>query len=268
MVLKTASGDARPFLELVQARDRSAQRYFANQAEVICGAMTQSGLAYPFVSVPSIRSLISRELSAKNPEAACVWLQRYADFLRTLPGKVCRPVSFLNFLGIPGADTAPVMACLNAGPIDLIPDNILFADSKWYICDNEFFFDWEIPIDLILYRGISTLVHRLQKEICGMRASWKLLPFSGRFSRVVYIPEPWIPFLPSQNVSLATLGRWGHAFEASIIPDASPSYLSTQIRALTGETLPSWAPATELIQWMAGRTTAILRKTLTRLTRA
>jgi hypothetical protein len=267
LVLKTADAEARPFLETVASREASARRFFGSRAEVISGRLFEGGLVYPFVSEPSIRTKVANDLKALQTSAAIEWLKRYISFLESLPSRKCRPSRFLASLGLPASEFQDEARCLEAGPIDLIPDNILVGSTGWHICDHEFFFDWEVPLDLVVYRGISTLVHRLQAEICAPGATWRNITYSGHLKRLVRIPEPWIALLSGRQIPLSRLGRWSHAFEKSIIPDASPSYLSVQVLRLSGEILPPWAPISGLIGWMGTRAAKSLGKAWSRLVR-
>jgi len=254
LVIKRARKESMPFLSTVQARERAARRFFDGSASVVCGESAGvSELAYPFVPHPSLQALILERLDQRDPRAACDLLKNYSNFVRNLPSLRCVPHAFLNAFDLPENECATPVLCLKAGPIDLIPDNVLIGPNLWYICDNEFFFDFAVPVDLIIFRGVATLVNRLKSGIRSGSAPWDVVPFSGYARRRTYVPVPWIEVLAEMETSPRTLAKWSGAFERTALLEVASSCLCSEFLWRSGWRRPWWQTASDLFRWSVRR---------------
>ena len=224
-VVKRATAASGEFLKVIARREQEAAEYFDGHAEVVTGRLCGRELVYEFFDEPSLEVKMRESLQNGGEDAGSSWLDGYARFVRSLPSRLCRPVEFFRELGLPVESAGSSVTCLAMAPIDLIPSNILVGSGGWRICDNEFFFDWALPRDLVIYRGVTTLANRVQQSITSKERSWEIVPLSGGGRKTVFVPQPWLKVLKDLELSLRSLGEWSWRFEGTILYRSAPSFI-------------------------------------------
>mgnify|MGYP001393522998 CR=1 FL=1 len=252
-VVKRAAPPARSFLLTVQQREQAARRFFVGAAEVVCGQLAENALVYPWINHPTLQAQIAARLAARDAQAGLDKIKQYVAFIQKLPGSLGQPGEFLPALGLPPMRTSKPVKCLEAGHIDLIPDNILVGNLQWHLCDHEFFFDWAIPADLIVFRGLGTLVNRLQRQIRTPDAPWSVVPFSGYFRRQVFIPVSWTRILEPLELPAEKLSQWSTAFERTVLMKVASSCLHSRFLRQIGQPRSWWMTGRALGGWAASR---------------
>lgn len=261
-VVKRALAESQAFLTVIHHRDQQALRFFGGRAEAVCGELIGSSLIYPFVPHPTLQSLIAGKLEERQADVGLDLINAYIGFVRDLPGSRCIPREFLQALSLSEAQFGATVQCIDAGPVDLIPDNILVADNRWYICDNEFFFSWATPVELVLFRGIATLVNRLQRQIRAAAAPWRLIAFSGYGRHRSFIPDSWVDVFRENEIPLRVLAAWSYRFERTVLYECSRSSLCSTFLDRAGQKRAPWATVLDLGAWAVDRCMSLVRRPL------
>lgn len=253
-VVKRAGDPAIAFLRTIETREQAAEAFFGGTAATVGGVRSGNCLVYDFVAGESLEARISRALDEGSCDAGLEWIAEYAAFLEALPTMVVEPIEFFRYLGVknPRKEGGECI-CFSAGPVDLIPSNIIVSPDGWRVCDNEFFLDFPIPVDLVRYRGYATLASRVQAQIVKGKDRWGLVPFSGGGRTTIYIPAPWGTIWQRTRTSLRDLANWSWRFEATILTRSAPSYLRTQMLRLNGETESLPRSLTRWGNWMVAQ---------------
>jgi hypothetical protein len=218
-VKKAVNPEAIPLLSVIIEREQNAKEFFKDYAEVVTGILKDDCIEYPFLDFPSIEKQIEESLKKKDVHSTAELIRGYIQFLQRLPTIECYPDRFIAEFGIVATQINRPITCFTSGPIDCIPSNILVNKHSWRMIDHEWFFDFPIPIDLIIYRGIISLVYRLQDHIqaATSRQSPSVL-FDGYGKNRNYIPAAWLSLLQSNmTTSLQHLTDWNHLFQTQIL---------------------------------------------------
>ncbi len=166
-----------------------------------------------------MHELLAQEIKNGDSEFGRSWIDEYIRFLYKLPSNNCIPDEFIKELGISSNEIPKPVYCLNCGIIDCVPHNILIdqRSNKYYIIDNEFIYNFPIPIDFLIWRGISTLVYDLQDHIqshvCRERP---VVIFCGHGINRQYIPVSWLNILKKLEIPLTQQTPWSSAFQNKI----------------------------------------------------
>jgi malonyl-CoA O-methyltransferase len=231
-LLKTpATPEAQPFIGVIDEREELAERFFsgiAGIASVVRGKRKENGLEYPYLPWPTVEQRIAEVLRGGDEEAALPVLNEYLSVLRRLPSRSCVPEQFLEFIGSRPKASRPLF-CFTAGPVDLTPHNILAGDDGYHIIDNEFFFDFPVPVEFVVYHALSWLVLTRQNEIRANARHAPITPFSGLRGKT-YIPVAWAALFYELTVPLTTLDHWCRAFRQQIEIYPMPLYLHLRAR--------------------------------------
>jgi len=122
-----------------------------------------------------------------------------------------------EFLSMVGQDTTgdfkPKVECFSRGLLDLTPRNILVNGNRWIVIDNEWSFDFPIPVTFVLFRAIFELVVELQDEI--RRTTTKTRPAIGLLSRglrTYYYPKDWVRYIFDTKIDFEEMLRWETGF--------------------------------------------------------
>ena len=208
------------FLNEFIKRETLAKKYFGKEAKVVTARKEDNNLIYPYITFPNMIELLARSISDGDSEFGRKWIDEYIQFLYKLPADNCIPEEFMRALGISPDDIPKPVYCLNCGIIDCIPHNILIdqGSNKYYIIDNEFIYDFPIPVDFLIWRAISTLVYDLQDHIqsyvCEKRP---VVIFSGHGINRHYIPISWLNILKKLEIPIEQHTRWSSAFQNKIL---------------------------------------------------
>ncbi len=207
------------FLSEIVKRETLAKKYFGKEAEVVTAKFEDNNLIYPYITFPNMIELLARSISDGDSEFGKKWIDEYIQFLYKLPADNCIPEEFMRELEISPNEISEPVYCLNCGIIDCIPHNILIdqGSNKYYIIDNEFIYDFPIPIDFLIWRAINTLIYDLQDHIqsyvCEKRP---VVIFSGHGINRHYIPVSWLNILKELKIPLRQQTHWSSAFQNKI----------------------------------------------------
>jgi hypothetical protein len=217
-LLKTPAGkEAESFIEVIVRREQSAARFFTGNLSVVTGERKHGGLLYPYLRHPTFEKLVADRLISGDSDAALAIVTNYISLLRSLPARSCVPEEFLAFVNDPHPRISENLLCFSAGPIDLIPSNILVADGSYYAIDNEWFFDFPIPVDFVIYRGLTSMIFRLQREIRANAAQSAVTLFSGYGSKRAYLPQAWAGPMGALKPPLDRLNMWNSHFQQQVL---------------------------------------------------
>jgi hypothetical protein len=215
LIKSAATEIAKPFTKLIVKREQDNVDYLREHFEVLCGKLEGHRLRYEYLPYQSLAEMIALQLREGNCDEADTALKLYVDKLRALSSIKTYPSEFFAKIVQGAFDNEGVkMDCLTRGLVDLTPRNILVDGSRWVVIDNEWSFDFPIPVVFILFRAILELVVGLQTEI--HRTTKKTRPAIGlvtRGLRTYYYPEEWVRYVSDINVDLAEMLRWEKAFQ-------------------------------------------------------
>lgn len=123
-------------------------------------------------------------------------------------------------MGIAHREIRKPLRCFCCGIVDCVPHNILVDEKtgKWYIVDNEFTYDFPVPIDFLIWRAIGTLVvdlqEHIQSHVCERRP---VVLFSGHGKNREYMPLSWLDVLEGLEISPRQQARWSSAFQNTVV---------------------------------------------------
>lgn len=210
-----ASEIAEPFIRLIAEREKANVDYLKEHFEVLCGKFEGHRLKYEYLPYNSLENTIASQLREGNCDKADATLRLYVDKVRALKSVHTYPSEFFAKIAQEPFDNDGVKVdCLTRGLLDLTPRNIHVDGSRWIVIDNEWSFDFPIPVVFILFRAILELVVELQDEI--RRTTIKTRPAIGLLSRglrTYYYPEEWVRYVSDTNIDLAEMLRWEKAFQ-------------------------------------------------------
>jgi len=211
------------FIDVIEKREKSAVDFFKNHITVVRGTKQHEGLLYPFLPYPNLEKLMSDQLAFGDPDGGLSIINQYISLLHSLPTRSGISEDFLRFVGNPLSRIHDNILCFIAGPLDLIPSNILVAENSYYAIDHEWFFDFPIPVDFVIYRGLTSMIFRLQSKIRDNAGKSSVVLFSGYGKKRNYVPLTWAKLLGELKLPLDELNSWNSAFEAQVLL-SSPSF--------------------------------------------
>jgi hypothetical protein len=209
--------NARPFLESLLDKDSAAEKFFAGSARVLRGRRRDELVCYPRLECLSVCQSIANSLQKRDWSEVSKVFDSYINFLSGLPNGENTPVEFYDKFWIGHRERLSQIQCFTAGPMDCIPSNVLQSEDGLVIIDNEWFFDFPIPRELLTFRAIASLVFSLQREIVA--AAENGLPaalFSGYGTHRHYTPISWSKRLDLLTVPAPLLAKWNLAFEQTV----------------------------------------------------
>ena len=212
--------DAREFIHEIFHRDMLAKKYFGDRAEVACGELSGDSLIYPYIEFPMLVELIAKHIDDGDTEFGKSYVDEYRRFLLGLPIKRCVPGEFMKEFGIASREVSNPLQCLCCGVLDCIPHNIMVDEEhkKWHIVDNEWTFDFPVPVDFVIFRAISSLVMDLQTHIQSQVSQERpVIRFSGYGSHTHYMPLSWLDVLTNLETPLKQLASWSSAFQNAVL---------------------------------------------------
>jgi len=215
-ILGADNADSAKFLREIVVKEALAKKYFGDAADVVTGQLKDDRLIYPYMPFPAMSELIAEAINEGDPGFGRVWIDEYLRLLMKLPAQTCIPQEFVRELGISSHGVCDPVPCLCCGIIDCVPHNIMVDErsNKYYIIDNEFTYDFPVPIDFMIWRAVCTLVVNLQSQIqsnvCRARP---VVVFMGYGHNRHYIPLGWLDVLTSLDIPTEILVCWSSAFQ-------------------------------------------------------
>ncbi len=222
LVKSPAGCEAAQFPQIIANREQSAVQYFGSAAKVVTGTLEKDGICYPFLPCSTLEDLVVERLRLGAVKEADALLNEYCEFLRRLPSSRANPEGFLKAFGLSTKDVRGELVCLNAGPIDLVPANIIVAPDGWHLLDHEWFFDFAAPVDFIIYRGIATLVRNAQDFIQSNASANPVVLLAGYGRKRTYMPVSWLTIFDNCEISLKRMSYWNWRFQAQVLQCDTP----------------------------------------------
>jgi hypothetical protein len=219
-IKQAAVREAQPFLALLPERDLLARRYLEPWIEVVTGTADDRGVAYPHLPFHSLQHEIGCSLRAGSETKADYIVGEYCDFIRSLPQVRTCPAKFFETFGIQGCKPQRDLTCLTAGALDLVPANILRGPNSWYSVDHEWFFDFPVPIQFVIYRGVRTLLANLQDDI-QIHTAFHPGQVHPAGLRRRGVPEKWLAAVVEGEIPIDVMDRWEDHFQAYVLGSGS-----------------------------------------------
>jgi hypothetical protein len=215
IVIKTAETyKAEGFMQEIAKRETLARDFIKGKAEVITGRLEDFCLYYPYVNGASLKDLIADDLRSGCFDSGKSLIKDYARFLYDLPTTSCIPDDFMREFDISSKAIGKPVACLQKGLLDIIPRNIKVSNGTWYIIDNEWTYDFPVPVDYLVFRGIGTLVVELQALIQSMVSENRPVTiFWGYGKGREYIPLAWFGVLQEMRIPHDQMIAWETQFQ-------------------------------------------------------
>ena len=207
-----ASEKAKRFVKGIVAKERANAVHLKGHFDVHCGTLEQDCIKYDYLPYPSLADRMQLHMQEGNFEAAQDLLHKYAQKIEALETTFTVPEEFLMLVTNEGNYTSKTN-CLCRGLLDLTPKNILLNGNRWILLDNEWSFDFPIPIVFVLFRAIRELAFTLQGEI--RRITNQDIPALGVFAKglnTYYIPLVWVKYIINTNIGSRRMVEWEAGF--------------------------------------------------------
>lgn len=219
VVYKTAlTEEARCFLKQIIDSERKNVGYLERQFEVLCGTLDGNRIEYEYLPFPSLQDTIAEYLRHGDYVAANEIFNRYVDKLHSLETITIVPQEFFQTIVGNTSNKDLEMYCLSCGLLDLTPRNILIDGERWIVLDNEWSFNFPVPVSFVLFRAVFMMAIALQAEI--RRATCKLNPSLGVFKnglKAFYVPTRWIEHIVDWQGSFPRMLQWEAAFQTYVL---------------------------------------------------
>jgi len=207
--------EADTFLKTIAMRERANAKYLKGYFDVLCGHLKANCIEYEYLPYQSLHQKIQLELRENRVDKADELLKIYVQKVRALNRLHICPEEFLSMVSQGAVENYKLeVDCLSRGLLDLTPKNILVDTNKWIVVDNEWSFDFPVPMVFILFRAIEEMVIALQDEI--RRCTKKIRPAVGilaRGLRTYYFPEGWVKCVADTHISFAQMLQWEAGFQ-------------------------------------------------------
>jgi len=207
--------EAASFLRTIVEREAASRDYLDGQFCVLCGELADDRIEYGYLPYRSLREVIAEDLRHKRWDAANAVFNTYIHKLKALPAKRVVPLEFLRTIARGAGDGTIAVDCLCRGVIDLVPRNILIDGDRWIVLDNEWSFDFPIPLQFVLFRALLETSMALAPEICGAAAeSFPISDvFIAGFNKRYYVPVDWLQYLEQDGTRLSEMMEWEMGFQ-------------------------------------------------------
>jgi len=233
------SADNRQAMQFIRGfveREALAKEFFLGHAEVVSARLEGSNLYYPYLDAVTLEELIARAITSGASDSGKSLIMDYIRFIRSLPSESCVPEEFMQEFDIPSAEISEPVTCFTCAPIDCIPRNVMVGEKGWYVIDFEWMHGFAMPVDLLVYRAIFSLVCDLQPHIqAGASEKRPVTVFSG-YMNPHYVPLTWLDILRDIEIPLKSLSIWTSIFQnRAMLRHSSPPRirLKSNNRALT-----------------------------------
>ena len=201
------------FLRGFVEREALAKEFFLGHAEVVSARLEGSNLYYPYLNMATLEELIAWAITSGASDSGKSLIVDYIRFIRSLPSQSCIPEEFMQEFDIPSTEIPEPVACFTCAPIDCIPRNVMVGEKGWYVIDFECMYGFAMPVDLLVYRTIFSLICDLQPHIqTGASEKRPVVLFSG-YMNPHYVPLTWLDILRDIEISLKHLSIWTSKFQ-------------------------------------------------------
>lgn len=209
-----ATEKAKPFIKSIAESEKANSEYLKGQFDVLCGLLQGDRIKYDYLTYPSLKDEMASHMEEERYDKANELFEKYISKIRSLKVIKTVPKEFLKVLVNDSVDYCFKVDCLTRGLLDLTPDNILINKGRWIVIDNEWSFDFPIPVMFVIFRAIRALAHVLQSEIrkTASKANPVVGIFAGRF-KTYYIPILWMKYVTYYDISLWKMSRWETGFQ-------------------------------------------------------
>jgi hypothetical protein len=205
------------FIGEIAQRELLAEKFFKGKAEVVTGQPDGSSLRYSFIEFPSLEELIADAIEKEDTGFGKSLVEGYIRFLETLPIEECIPERFIQEFHLPSGEITQPVKCLACAVFDCVPHNIKVGPQNWYIIDNEWTFDYPLPVDYLAFRGILTLATNLQSHIKTHASKTQPVVLFGGYGRNrEYIPLSWAEILQALKIPVNKFTRWETQFQNQV----------------------------------------------------
>jgi 2-polyprenyl-3-methyl-5-hydroxy-6-metoxy-1,4-benzoquinol methylase len=206
-----------PFIREIAHRETLAKKFFGDKAEVVTGRFESSSLYYDFIGFPSLEDLVADAIEKEYTNYGKSLVEGYIRFLQSLPSKECIPERFIQEFHRPSREITQPIKCLTCATLDCVPHNIKVGPQNWYIIDNEWTFDYPLPIDYLAFRGIVALTVNLQSHIKTHSSKEQpVVLCMGYGKNREYIPLSWVEILQTSAIPFDKLIRWEGQFQNQV----------------------------------------------------
>ena len=222
---------ARPFINTIIDREKASQEYLKGHFDVLRGVQQNGCLRYDYLPYPSLLQIIETQFRQNHPSKANQSIEAYVTKVKALQSIYVIPENFYQIIGLSNENDNTKLSCLCRGLLDLIPQNILVDGDRWIVIDNEWSFDFPIPIVFILFRTIISLSLSLQLYI--RMAADETFPVVKMFAsriRNFYVPQKWANYIADRSISIQQMFRWELGFQQYV---CGRNYCS-HIRTISG----------------------------------
>lgn len=188
-----------------------------------------------------MRDIIAEHLCQGNHRAANKMFQRYIDKIKSLEKSQVFPREFLReIVGDTKIHNIEVES-LSRGLIDLTPRNIFVDGDRWIVLDNEWSFDFPIPLGFIIFRAVREMSFNLQYEI--RKSTEEQNPAIGVFARKFrsyYVPSFWLNYFADNDLSFRQMLRWELGFQEYVTGSSKSTLGKIKLFRRTKTQLPEW----------------------------
>lgn len=206
--------EANAFLKVIVVRERENIKYLREHFDILCGNFEDNCIEYEYVPYESLFQKIASKLRENRCVEADELLRLYVQKVHALPKVQVHPKKFLSLVTHGGVKDCKVeVECLTRGLLDLTPRNIMPDGDRWLLIDNEWSFDFPIPVVFVLFRAIRELAIELQDDI--RRTTKKTRPAIGvlaRGLRTHYMPKDWVRYIADAHINFAQMLKWERGF--------------------------------------------------------
>ncbi|MHC5061281.1 MAG: hypothetical protein ACYTFK_09390 [Planctomycetota bacterium] len=227
VVYKYASAkEAIPFLKLIADREKENVAYLKDHFDVLCGELNGDRIEYKYLPCQSLQDNMAQHLRQGNYDIANELFESYVSKLRSLERTRVVPEEFLRSIAAETDDNNSQMDCLARGLLDLTPRNIFIDGNRWIVIDNEWSFDFPVPVIFLLFRTIREMSIMLQPEIRKNTRTEN--PAAGLFSRkfsTFFTPVAWSKHITDTGVSLSRLLLWECGLQKFVTGEDDHSWL-------------------------------------------
>jgi len=236
----TEEGNA--FIKAIVARERKNTKYLTEHFDILCGNFKGNCIEYEYVPYESLFQKIASRLKENRCIEADKFLRLYVQKVHALPKIQIHPKEFLSLVTQGGVKNCKFgVDCLSRGLLDLTPRNILVDGNRWIVVDNEWSFDFPVPVVFVLFRAIRELVVELQDDI--RRTTTKTHPAIGvlaRGLRTHYMPKDWVRYIADAHISFAQMLKWERGFRRYVTGSSSAPVGHVKISPRTKIIFSTW----------------------------
>jgi len=209
-----ATEKSKPFIKSIAKKEKLNAEYLKGRFDVLCGLLEKDQIKYEYLTYPSLKDEIIFYMRQGCYNRANDLVEKYVDKIRSLKTIKTTPTEFIKKFVSSAVTHLPKVDCLARGLLDLTPDNILIDGDRWIALDNEWSFDFPMPVMFVIFRAIQTLAVVSQSDIrkSASKANPVIGILAGRL-RTYYIPVLWMKHVTYYDVNLCRTFKWEQGFQ-------------------------------------------------------